>query len=398
MNLLIDKNFTFSYEELIAEFSTKNSYQKFLNGKSLKEFFTDFTFAILNGFPVELVDEQVSGKIPLEIVTVNSPKAIQSFEELQTLLLASNSEVVLYTSGTTGQPKRIIHQLKNLARNVKISEDFRNDVWGFAYNPTHMAGIQVFLQALYNGSSIINVFEKPKSEVFDSFERFGVTHLSATPTFFRLLFPATETFPKVRRLSIGGEKSNAQLIGNITKLFPNAKINNIYASTEAGSLFTSNGDTFSVPEKNKSWIKFVEDELFIHKDQLGYSESMVLDGDFYATGDLVEWIDQEKTKFRFLSRKNEMINVGGYKVNPSEVEEIIEKNPAVQEVLIFGRENPILGNILCAEIVLQKDIVLTEADLRAFLKKELINYKIPRKIIFVEELTTTRTGKKSRKK
>ncbi len=399
MIFLIDQDFSYSYEELFEEISSKKSYQKILDGKSLKPFFTEFVFAAIHNLPIELVDVQTTNQ-PIDdaqiiIDNVASPK---NLEELMQRFRNSETEVSLYTSGTTGQPKKMVHTLKNLARNVKISEDFKNDVWGFAYNPTHMAGIQVFLQVFSNIGTMVNVFENARTEIFQKLQNHKITHLSATPTFYRLLFPANQSFDHVKRLSIGGEKSSEKLIENITSLFPKAKINNIYASTEAGSLFTSKDDVFSISEKNKDGIRFVDDELYIHKNFLGLSQDIVLEDDFFATGDLVEWLDDEKTQFRFLSRKNEMINVGGYKVNPSEIEDLLIQYPKIKESVVFGKENSVLGNILCAEIVVQEGEDLSENEIRNYLKDHLINYKIPRKISFVETINLTRTGKKSRKK
>lgn len=92
-----------------------------------------------------------------------------------------------------------------------------------------------------------------------------------------------------------------------------------------------------------------------------------------------------------------MINVGGYKVNPSEVEEVICSIPEVKDAYVFAKANRLLGNVICCEVItLSKD--LSEKTIRDVLTTKLQEYKIPRIIKFVDSISTTRTGKKERKK
>ena len=130
---------------------------------------------------------------------------------------------------------------------------------------------------------------------------------------------------------------------------------------------------------------------------MGKSDSFIFSEDYYCTGDIVEWVDSEKGIFRFKSRKNELINVGGYKVNPSEVEESILQIPDVLQAVVFGKKNSVLGNILCAELKLIPGSQLTEISIRSYLSNVLQDFKIPRRIRFVESFSLTRTGKIKRK-
>ena len=198
------------------------------------------------------------------------------------------------------------------------------------------------------------------------------------------------------RVTLGGEKSDQHLYDSVVRIFPSAKINNVYASTEAGSLFAAKGDCFQIPEKIRYKFAVVDDELLIHKSLLGRSDSFNFDGEYYRSGDLIEWIDKELGLFRFKSRKNELINVGGYKVNPGEVENILLSIEGVKQVLVYGKANSVLGNVLCADIQLQDDSTLTNVDIKKALASQLQDFKIPRRIKFVEEFELTRTGKLKR--
>ena len=84
----------------------------------------------------------------------------------------------------------------------------------------------------------------------------------------------------MRRVTLGGEKSDRQLYDSIGCIFPNAKINNVYASTEAGSLFGARGDAFRIPPELKDKFKVVDGELLIHRSLLGYSENFVVTAHF----------------------------------------------------------------------------------------------------------------------
>jgi len=273
---------------------------------------------------------------------------------------------------------------------VKISERNTNSIWGFAYNPTHMAGIQVFFQALLNGNAIVRLFGLTPNEIHGEIKENDVTHISATPTFYRLLLPCENTFQSIARITSGGEKFNEKTIRQLTEIFPNAKITNVYASTEAGTLFASDNDIFSIKPEFEHLIRVENDELLIHNSLMGSSDINIKK--WYNTGDLIEIITEKPLKFRFISRKSDMINVGGYKVNPLEVEEIIFSLSGIKNVRVYSKSNSVLGNIICCEVVCDNNQI-NESSIRTFLQSKIQEFKIPRIIRFVEELSTTRTGK-----
>lgn len=307
----------------------------------------------------------------------------------------SNWKLQMATSGTTGLPKKVYHSFSSLTRNIKMNAHRADDVWGLAYNPTHMAGMQVFFQAFLNQNTIINLFGLSRTQIFSCIQQYSVSHISATPTFYRLLLPATEVFNKVKQITFGGEKLSEGILQNVKGMFPNAKFTNVYASTEAGALFAASGDQFTISEKIKSFVKIVENELWLHESLIANSPDLQIQDGWYVTGDMVQVTSWEPLEFQFVSRKNEMINIGGSKVNPNEVEELILENAAVTDVKVFGKPNSLMGTILCADIVLQQN-TLSEKEIKAFLKERLPDYKVPRIIKFVPAITLTSTGKKSR--
>lgn len=401
MFFLIDQNFSLSYDEILKEINSSDCYTDCYIYPDLKSFFLNWILALVNERNIALMDSDISEKEitsnNLQInqrIKIENPKKFSSVEELINSIRYSQSEITLFTSGTTGFTRKFTHPLKNLIRKINVSEERKNDVWGFAFNPTHVAGVQVFFQAILNQNLLVNVFLAPKDFIIDSIKQYKITNLSSTPTFYRLLLPLKESFDSVKKITVGGEKSDSHLISEIEKAFPNARINNVYGSTETGPLFSSQNDEFFVQEKHIGLIKVVDDELYIHKDLFGKTSQLNLIDDFYATGDLIEWIDDEQRRFRFTSRKNELINVGGYKVNPYEVEDELTQHENIRNVRVYGKANAVLGNIICCEIELHPNTDLKEEDVRFFLNGKIQNFKIPRKISFVDKIELTRTGKK----
>lgn len=394
---------TYSYEELMRYINTSSTYCPYFLSKDLYTYFANLIKALVTNQPVVLIDADSSpADMPyLDFALVNKPQEVGecSFKDMGELIEAlcqSTSEITIFTSGTTGQPKRVVHSVATLARNVRRGEHYKEHVWAYAYNPTHMAGTQVFFQALMNQNTMVNVFSAPREVVYQQIERYGITHISATPTFYRMLMPFEKEYPSVKRVTLGGEKSDKQLYEHICRIFPNAKVNNVYASTEAGSLFAAKDDCFQIPANIRDKFRVENDELLIHKSLLGQSDSFAFDGEYYHSGDLIEWVNEVDGLFRFKSRKNELINVGGYKVNPGEVEDAINAIEGVQQSLVYGRANSILGNIVVAEVKLVEGAALTDLEIRKVLASQLQDFKVPRKIQIVNELSMTRTGKLKR--
>ncbi len=403
MIFLLDKGKTYSYDDLLGSLNDGKTYYPYYKTSDIYSFFVNLVKALASSKPLVLLDSDINtNEIDgLDVNKVNMAESIPplscaDMDEVLAMVQNSKSKITIFTSGTTGQPKEVVHSISTLTRSVRVGEKYKNQTWAYAYNPTHMAGLQVFFQAFENLNTIVNVFNQPREYVYHQIQENAITHISATPTFYRLLLPYERAYENVVRVTLGGEKSDQHLYDSIKKIFPNARINNVYASTEAGTLFAAKGDCFQIPELARDKYKVVDGELLIHKSLLGSSSSFKFTEDFYHSGDLIEWVDETAGLFRFKSRKNELINVGGYKVNPNEVETAIMDIEGVKQAMVYGRANSILGNVLCAEVVLEPGSEMQELDIKKHLNALLQDFKIPRKIKFVDEISLTRTGKKKR--
>lgn len=291
--------------------------------------------------------------------------------------IKNKESITFTTSGTTGAPKEITHTYESLIRNIKIRKDLNETIWGLTYDYKKIAGSQVILQSYLNNGKIVNLYNKSKDETIRLLLEYNVTHLSATPTFYRLLV-GENAFENVIQVTIGGETVDSNLIDRIKKTFPNANITNVYASTEFGTLFTSNTYYFEISEKNRIFVKILNNHIHINQND-----------NWIDTGDVVEMIDDNK--FKIIGRETNMINVGGVKINPIHIENIINGLDYVSNCYVYGKENSVMGMIVVAEIILLTDISVSQ--IKMDLSDKLTKYETPLKINIVDNLNINSTGK-----
>lgn len=348
-------------------------------------------------------------------------------------LTGTGFSLELFTSGSTGLPVRVEHTLATLGRAVRTSAQHADDVWALALPPTHIAGVQVALQALANWNTLVDVTRLRADDAAEAIVRNGVTHVSATPTYYRLLAATKRIMAGVRAATVGGEPSDQALLGALREVFPNARLRNVYASTEAGTVLESEGDVFRIPREMEGRVCIRDGRLWVARALMGrvvigetvkrlggeavIGETVRRSGGeavkrspghgftvsrshgftvspshWHDTGDCVEVVSEAPLRFRIIGRWQEWVNVGGDKVNPREVEGVLRTHPAVLDVVVYGRANSVTGALLEAEVV-RREAQLTETELRAFAAAHLQPFKVPRIIRFVERLATGRSGK-----
>lgn len=405
-----EKEILKTYENLLEDISNQTFTHKYVFNRNIYKIFLSFINSILHGVDIVLLDYDMSEK-ELESIGLNS-KLINETQKVDRLVVNNidellvklkekeeTSSIVLYTSGTTGKPKRIQHTMKSLLKKIKVNSKYEMNVWGLAYNPTHFAGIQVFLQALFNKNSIVNLFDTNIKNISHILLENKVTNISATPTFYRKMFQSIKEPNLILKcLTSGGEKFDSETMKKIKEIFPEAKCVNIYALTEAGVLFNSHDGYFKINDMDRQSVKISDvGELLLHENILGKSEKLVFENGWFHTGDIVFF--EGDGRFRIVARNTDLINVGGYNVNPHEVEACMLELAEIKDVLIYGRKNKITGNIIAADIIVKDgvDKNLVEEMIFKHLKTKLQPWKIPRIIKFVDAISITRSGKKVRK-
>lgn len=311
---------------------------------------------------------------------------------------------VIPTSGTSGAPKFVSLRLAELTRSVKL--DFRVGVrlrWGLLYDLNRFAGLQVFFQALYGGSRLI--LPTPFLDtggVVREFLATGCNAISATPSTWRrlLMIEGVERL-MVSLASLGGEIADQRLLSTIARMFPDVRLTHIYASTELGVGFSVRdglagfpADFLDTPPAGTPLRIGSDGHLLFAADaqQLALGGSLAEGSAWLDTGDLVE---QRGNRVYFLGRANGAINVGGRKVMPQEVEDVIRKNEGVASVQVSARRSSVLGNVVEARVVPRAGV--NPVELRAAIdeacSKQLESFKRPVVLHFVDELKLTAAGK-----
>lgn len=365
--------------------------KKSYHAESYQDFILNALTAIVHDQNIILVDYRNSKKKEeYERVTVPA-RGFDNIEELIECIKSSKSNIGIFSSGTTAEPKLINQSVQRLMKSVRISNDYTHSRWAFTYNPSHSAGIQVFLQAICNQATLYDLYKCSRTEIIDRIVKEKITHLSATPTFYRMLAPYNFNLPEVMSVTFNGEKSTIELINSIKSISPNARIRNIYGSTESGPLMSSETTTFVIPNRLQGKVRIQDHELLIHSGLISQSAH---NGEWYHTGDLVKVISEEPLTIEFNTRKTRIINVGGQNVNPQEVEEALLLHSSVQDVRVYGRKNKMIGNLVVAEVKVIDNEPIQEKDLINWCKEKLAAYKVPRMIKIVEKIEVGRTGKK----
>jgi acyl-coenzyme A synthetase/AMP-(fatty) acid ligase len=316
---------------------------------------------------------------------------------------------VILTSGTTGTPKLLIHSLSGLTTAIKAEANRTTDadiVWGTFYDIRRYGGLQIFLRAmLSNGSLVLSNADEPLTDFLVRLGAHRVTHISGTPSHWRraLMSPlAHEIRPRYVRLS--GEIADQAILDSLRSFYPQARIGHAYASTEAGVAFEVTDGLEGFPASILSTgapieLKVEDGSLQIRSAgvAVGYLNgelSPVADTEgFVDTGDIVQLRGE---RYYFLGRKSGVINVGGLKVHPEEVEAAINRHPKVRASLVRARKNPITGSIVVADVLLKdgtdQDTALRQ-EIVQFCQERLARHKVPTAIQFVPNLNVSATGK-----
>lgn len=327
-----------------------------------------------------------------------------------------DTEWILLTSGTSGKPKMVRHDLSTLSAAINNRAVGLNEiVWGTFYDIRRYGGLQIFLRAILgNGSLILSSVDEPPAEYLRRLAARAATHVSGTPSHWRsaLWSPGISAIsPRYIRLS--GEIATQGVLDHLHAAFPKAALSHAFASTEGGVGFTVTDGLEGFPadvvgQRDNVTIKIENSTLRIRSpgnsfEYIGAAERTIRDADgFVDTGDIVELRGQ---RFYFLGRTNGVINVGGLKVHPEEVEGIINRHPLVNVSLVRPKKNPILGSVVVADVTLKSGLGTdTDSEHIGRLKQDIIQFcfaslpqhKVPVMINVVSELTPSSTGKMTR--
>jgi acyl-coenzyme A synthetase/AMP-(fatty) acid ligase len=324
------------------------------------------------------------------------------------------TEWLMLTSGTSGVPKIVRHTLEGLTGAIVADGPARGapPVWATFYDIRRYGGLQILLRAVIGGGSM--VLSEPGEAIADYVARLqanGVTHISGTPSHWRKLLmsgAAAGFSPRYVRLS--GEIADQAVLDGLSRAFPDASIGHAYASTEAGVGFAINDGLEGFPASLLGTVsdgvemKVVDGSLLIRSARtadayVGQNAAALTDADgFVDTGDMVEL---RGDRYHFVGRRGGIINIGGLKVHPEEIEALINRHAEVRMSRARSRRSPITGSIVVADIILADGFDASRSDeirdkILADCRAQLAPHKVPAMIRFVPLLEITAAGKLAR--
>jgi acyl-CoA synthetase (AMP-forming)/AMP-acid ligase II len=353
----------------------------------------------------QTLSEEAKSDVLLDKISIESLKKEKDYENLYEV----ETNWVIATSGTTGKPKLIHHNLKSLLRTCKFpnKESVNNNVWGLLYQPQRYAGLQVVLQAMIAGNTLVlpkGSFDQKVKSIVNA----GVNCLSATPSMWRkLLINGSIKKLNFKQITLGGEAVDSNILNNLTMAFPSTRIVHIYASTEAGVGFIVKDKQVGFPVQwLETGIDNVELKISANNTLLLKQKIMPKGDEINKRLDLNGYFDTEDVvqinndRVIFLGRDSGVINVGGNKVHPEEIESILRSFELINDARVYPKENPMIGQLVAADIVLTDDV-----DNHKEIKKQIIGlckeylplYKVPNIIRIVSSISLSLTGKTERK-
>lgn len=318
-------------------------------------------------------------------------------EETNSLIVTfrerKSAGLVLFTSGSTGVPKAVLHDLDQLlSKFVKADKPFITLCFLMF---DHIGGVDTYFYTLFSGGSCILPSSRDPQDIFSLIEDCRVEVLPVSPTFLNLSFISgainKSNMSTVKIITFGSEKASEHTLERLSTDYPEIKLVQKYGVTELGSPSSKTHDLDpSLIKMDSEDNQFkVEDGLLLVKTKtamVGYlnAPSPFNDEGWFNTGDSAEVFDGY---IRILGRVSEIINVGGEKVFPAEVEELVYKVPGVVEVSAYGEKNPLIGEMVCLKIRPVDGIDEAELSLsiKTICSENLEKYKVPVKIVYSNE-------------
>lgn len=300
--------------------------------------------------------------------------------------------LIFFTSGSTGEPKAALHDLVPLLEKFKVRRHSKRTIAFLLFD--HIGGINTLLYVLSNGGCVITLEDRSPEAVCAAIERHRAQILPTSPTFLNLLLLSGahegHDLSSLELVTYGTEVMPESTLRKLHTVFPDVRLLQTYGLTETGILRSRSRSSDSL------WVKVGGEgfetrvvngllEIRAESAMLGYlnAESPFTEDGWLRTGDAVE-VDGEYV--RFLGRDSDVVNVGGEKVYPAEVEGVLQTMPGVVDVTVSGEPSPLTGQMVTARVYLSTDEGLGEfrKRLHAHCRERLPRFKIPQKVVLVD--------------
>jgi long-chain acyl-CoA synthetase len=312
---------------------------------------------------------------------------------IENLRASRRPGLIVFTSGSSGKPKAILHDVERVATKFAMARQPWRMLLMLLID--HFGGFNTLLACLFDGGVGICVENRKPETVCKAIATAHAELLPTTPTFLGLLIGSglwrVHDLSSLKLITYGTEPMPPATLKRVKEVFPNAQLKQTYGLSELGVLRSSSPDSESV------WLKIgghgfetriVDGELHVRSQSsmLGYLNAPTpIDKDGWMnTGDLVE---EKEGLIRFVGRKSDIINVGGQKVFPAEVEDVILEVAGVTQASVRGIRNTVLGNAIVARVSLDEFEHQAHAieRIRDHCRTRLQKFKVPIRFEIVDQ-------------
>ncbi|HLC17147.1 MAG TPA: fatty acid--CoA ligase family protein [Thermodesulfovibrionia bacterium] len=428
---IVDSDRTFSYSELVQEV---DNIRAFLDSHNVSQsevtaIVGDYAFRSIAAFlalmenrnilvPVtSTVEHEIEEKLnesyaDKAIYFRKSELELNAFEFrakhslIQSLQHKQSAGLILFSSGSTGKPKALVENLDEIVEHYRRGHaGFRTLVFLMF---DHIGGVNTLFHILTSAGTAVLTHTREPDHVCRLIETWQVQALPTSPTFLNLLL-LSETYKNynlesLKLITYGTESMPAALLKRLKEVFPKTRLKQTFGTTETGILSTKSkaDDSLFMKIGGRGFEhKIVDGQLYIKSKtaMLGYlnaANPFTEDG-WFPTGDLVE--EDRDGYIRIIGRIKEVINVGGAKVLPSEVETVVHEIPFVKDVMAYGESNAITGQSVAVDVVVEgkDDAMEIKNEIRSFCRSRLDRFKVPVRINIVNEINFGNRFKRVRK-
>lgn len=312
--------------------------------------------------------------------------------------------VIIFTSGSSGTPKASVHRALALLEQHQQRKRQLTSIAFLLFD--HIGGLNALFYTLYNAGCLVIPESRQPLPVARAIEKHKVQALTTSPTFLNLLLLSggfeSHDLSSLEVINYSAEPMPEWVLQRLHRLLPHTRLSQSYGLTETGVVparsESSNSGWMKLGDENCA-VRVVDGLLEIRNrsTMLGYlnAPSPFTEDGFYRTGDAVvqrgEWM-------KVLGRATEMINVGGEKVFPSEIENILKGLPKVLDVMVSHERHAIAGSLITATFSLPSPEPLAQfkARLYAFCRDRLPAFQLPRKVILTQDTLHNARFKKNR--
>jgi long-chain acyl-CoA synthetase len=305
-----------------------------------------------------------------------------------------NSETagfVVFSSGSTGRPKAVLHSVERFLPKFKSATKKLRTLTFLLFD--HIAGVDTLFYCLFSGSLQILPEQRDVKTICELIEKHRVEVLPTSPTFLNLLWLSGEwarhDLSSLKVVTYGAERMSQDLLTKLNVVLPQCRFIQKYGTSEVGSpraKSRGSNDLWINIRTSECEVKVIDNVLWLRSPtaMLGYlnAPNPFDDDGWLCTGDETvadgDWI-------QIVGRKCELINVGGEKVYPGEVETVLQLMDGVEEVVVRGESSGLTGQIVTATVKLNTGETLAafRRRMQLFCEARLPKYKIPQKVLLV---------------